>query len=253
MVVKWKSRNHVQLSATPWTIQSMEFSRPEYWSGKPFCSPGYLPNPGTESRSPALQADSLPTELWGKPPYFHNQPCVRHRHRNLFKEHGAKSSERVRFSLTTCPDAQSDDRSQPAVGASCSVFSHCRAPGAPSASTVRSTKWCPWRWSCSPGSCSSSVTLAGGSSCCSARPSEWAAGGRPRLHFRPPPSPGPKGNGGLPCPPQCRQRTPRAGSRQVAPPPPLSASQLCSQLPSSACSTPLWCGPVPPEDRFSWD
>ena len=30
---KWKSLSHVQLFATPWTIQSMEFSRPEYWSG----------------------------------------------------------------------------------------------------------------------------------------------------------------------------------------------------------------------------
>ena len=45
---------------------SMGFSRPEYWSGKPFPSPGDLPNPGIEPRSPALQADSLPTEpqLW---------------------------------------------------------------------------------------------------------------------------------------------------------------------------------------------
>ena len=30
---KWKSLNHVQLFATPWTMQSMQFSRPEYWSG----------------------------------------------------------------------------------------------------------------------------------------------------------------------------------------------------------------------------
>ena len=30
---KWKSLSHVWLFATPWTIQSMEFSRPEYWSG----------------------------------------------------------------------------------------------------------------------------------------------------------------------------------------------------------------------------
>ena len=44
----------------------MEFSRPEYWSGKPFPSPGDLPNPGIEPRSPALQADSL-TEPLGKP------------------------------------------------------------------------------------------------------------------------------------------------------------------------------------------
>ena len=45
----------------------MEFSRPEYWSGCPLRSPGGHPNPGIESRSPALQADSLPTDLQGKP------------------------------------------------------------------------------------------------------------------------------------------------------------------------------------------
>ena len=31
--VKWKSLSRVRLIATPWTIQSTEFSRPEYWSG----------------------------------------------------------------------------------------------------------------------------------------------------------------------------------------------------------------------------
>ena len=30
----------------------MEFSRQEYWSGLPFPSPGYLPNPGIKPRSP---------------------------------------------------------------------------------------------------------------------------------------------------------------------------------------------------------
>ena len=52
---------------TPWSIQSMEFSRPEYWSGQPFPSPEDLLNPGIETRSPALQADSLPAEPPGKP------------------------------------------------------------------------------------------------------------------------------------------------------------------------------------------
>ena len=42
---------------------SMGFSRQEYWSGLPFPSPGVLPNPGRELRSPALQAESLLTEL----------------------------------------------------------------------------------------------------------------------------------------------------------------------------------------------
>ena len=41
-------------------------SRQNYWSGLPFPSPGDLPNPGIKPRFPALQADSLPTELHGK-------------------------------------------------------------------------------------------------------------------------------------------------------------------------------------------
>ena len=51
----------------PWTVQSMGFSRPEYWNGQPFPSPGDLPNPQIEPRSPTLQADSLPSEQPGKP------------------------------------------------------------------------------------------------------------------------------------------------------------------------------------------
>ena len=65
--VKKKSLSHVQLFATPWTIQSIEFSRPEYWRGQAFPSPGDLPNPGIKPRSPTLQADSLPAEPPGKP------------------------------------------------------------------------------------------------------------------------------------------------------------------------------------------
>ena len=100
---KWKSLSRVWFFGTPWTIQSIEFSRPEYWL---FPSPGDLPNPGIEPRflhcrqilyqlshqgspvilkwvaysfarglpdpgikpaSPALQVDSLPAELLGKP------------------------------------------------------------------------------------------------------------------------------------------------------------------------------------------
>ena len=45
---------------------SMEFSRQEYWSRQPFPSPGHLPNPGIDPRSPALQADSLLSEPPGK-------------------------------------------------------------------------------------------------------------------------------------------------------------------------------------------
>ena len=44
----------------------MGFSRQEYWSGLPFPSPGDLPDPGIEPRSPTLQADALPSEPPGK-------------------------------------------------------------------------------------------------------------------------------------------------------------------------------------------
>ena len=64
---KGKSLSCIQLFMTPWTIHSVEFSRPEYWSGQPFPSLGNLTNPGTEPRSPALQVDSLPVDLQGKP------------------------------------------------------------------------------------------------------------------------------------------------------------------------------------------
>ena len=45
----------------------MGFSRQEYWSGLPFPSPGDLPDPGIEPRSPALEADALTSEPPGKP------------------------------------------------------------------------------------------------------------------------------------------------------------------------------------------
>ena len=57
---EWKLLSRVRLFATPRTIQSMEFSRPEQRSGQPFLSLGDLPNPGIAPRSPSLQADSLP-------------------------------------------------------------------------------------------------------------------------------------------------------------------------------------------------
>ena len=68
--IKWKVKvkvklfSRVRLFATPWTVAqqappSMGFSRQEYWSGLPFPSPGDLPNPGIEPRSPAIQANAL--------------------------------------------------------------------------------------------------------------------------------------------------------------------------------------------------
>ena len=67
-----KSLSSVQLLATPWAVAcqappSMGFSRKEYWSGFPVPSPEDLPDPGIETRSPALQADSLLYEPPGNP------------------------------------------------------------------------------------------------------------------------------------------------------------------------------------------
>ena len=61
------SHSVVSDSATPWTVAyqappSMGYSRQEYWSGLTFLSPGDLPNPRIELRSPALQTDFLPAE-----------------------------------------------------------------------------------------------------------------------------------------------------------------------------------------------
>ena len=49
------------------SMDSMEFSRPEYWSRQSFPSPGDLPSLGIKPRSPTLQADSLPAESQAKP------------------------------------------------------------------------------------------------------------------------------------------------------------------------------------------
>ena len=67
-----KSLSLVRLFAIPWTVAdqaplSMGFFRQGCWSGLPFPSPGDLPDPGIEPRSPTLQADALPSEPPGKP------------------------------------------------------------------------------------------------------------------------------------------------------------------------------------------
>ena len=64
--------SHIWLFATLWTIArlaplSMGFSRQEYWSGLPLPSPGDLPDPGIEPRSPAVEADTLTSEAPGTP------------------------------------------------------------------------------------------------------------------------------------------------------------------------------------------
>ena len=71
-VVKWNLLSHVWLFVTSWTGDcqaplTMEFSRPEYWSGWRIPSSVDFSNPGIEPGSSALQVDSLPAQLPGKP------------------------------------------------------------------------------------------------------------------------------------------------------------------------------------------
>ena len=47
----------------------MEFPKQEYWNVLLFPFPGNLPDPGIEPGSPALQADSLPSEPPGEPSF----------------------------------------------------------------------------------------------------------------------------------------------------------------------------------------
>ena len=67
--------SHVQLFVTHHGVHqvplTMGFSKQEYWSGLA-CPPGDLPNPGIEPGSPALQVDSLPAELPGKPCFVYS-------------------------------------------------------------------------------------------------------------------------------------------------------------------------------------
>ena len=83
-----KSLSHIWFFVTPSTVAfqdplSMGFSRQEYWSGLPFPSPEDLPDPRIEPRSPALQADSLPSQ--SSDSLYHSMKTVKSVGRNLTK------------------------------------------------------------------------------------------------------------------------------------------------------------------------
>ena len=85
---------------TLWTLASqaplsMGLPRQEYWSGLPFPSLGDLPNPGIEPRAPELQAESLPTELQGKPSFridWFELLAVQGTLKSLLQHHSLKAS-----------------------------------------------------------------------------------------------------------------------------------------------------------------
>ena len=80
-------------SETPWAVAyqaplSMGLARQEYWSGLPFPSPGDLPDPGIEPRSPTLQADALTSAPPGKPLIMVKVKIKSLSHVRLFVTHG---------------------------------------------------------------------------------------------------------------------------------------------------------------------
>ena len=88
---------------TPWTVArqaplSMGFSRQEYWSGLPFPSPGYLPNPGIEPRSPALQEMLYPLSHQGSREEELHTKFVWHglcEKKRTLRKHGKECSVRI--------------------------------------------------------------------------------------------------------------------------------------------------------------
>jgi len=58
------------INGSPPGSPSLGFARQEYQSGLPCPSPGYLPDPGIKPGSPALQADSLPSNPPAKPKHY---------------------------------------------------------------------------------------------------------------------------------------------------------------------------------------
>ena len=64
---------------TSWATRGAQ----EYWGGLPVPSPAVLLNPGSKPGSPALQADSLPTELSGKPSWLSYEIYILKLHINL--------------------------------------------------------------------------------------------------------------------------------------------------------------------------
>ena len=71
-IVVVQSLSQVQIFVFPWTTPHQSslpkgFPRQEYWSGLPFPSPGDLPNPGINLKSPALTGGFFTTKPPGKP------------------------------------------------------------------------------------------------------------------------------------------------------------------------------------------
>ena len=145
----------------------MGFSRQEYWSGSPFPSPGDLPDRGINPRFPALQADSLPTELGGKPPNCldkdYHRPKLQITEASCTSVHSFMSTAGVPSGmwLGSCPRDSHSVWSLCAAGCareSESFFHHdwsCPFSGGHVNSCISTWLWCVitamWLWWCGHG------------------------------------------------------------------------------------------------------
>ena len=87
---------------TSWATREAE----EYWSAWPIPSPADLPDPGIEPESPALQVDSLPTELWHLLNIYHvlNSDCkAREEGGSIWAASGGKCRLLVDDQIERCP------------------------------------------------------------------------------------------------------------------------------------------------------
>ena len=80
----------IMSNSLPWTVAlqaplSMGFTRQGHWSGLPFPSPWDLPDPGIKPGSPALWADSKPSEPPGKPTVLRANKIASKKHKNVEK------------------------------------------------------------------------------------------------------------------------------------------------------------------------
>ena len=92
-----QSRDQIQVSHIAGRFFTIRATRKaqEYWRGWPILSPGDLPDPGIKLGSPALQADSLPAKLPGKPPTVPRMPSITNRHAGEAQDHPESPREKT--------------------------------------------------------------------------------------------------------------------------------------------------------------
>ena len=96
---------------TTWTVVrqgplSMGFSSQEYWSGLPSPSPEDLSDPGIEPGSPALQTDSLPSELQERSNMGGRQAQYKKSERGEQQARENKPKKQTNWTVTALEDTQ---------------------------------------------------------------------------------------------------------------------------------------------------